>query len=53
MSTQGQYNYEIVSDLFGDGIFAVDGEKWWHQRKLANFEFSTKVLTGFNSVMFL
>lgn len=52
MSTQGQYNYEIVSDLFGDGIFAVDGEKWRHQRKLASFEFSTKVLREFSSVVF-
>ncbi|KAH7692451.1 Abieta-7,13-dien-18-ol hydroxylase protein [Dioscorea alata] len=50
--SKGQYNYEIVSDLFGDGIFAVDGEKWRHQRKLASFEFSTKVLREFSSVVF-
>ena len=49
---QGQYNYRIMKDLFGDGIFAVDGEKWRHQRKLASYEFSTKVLRDFSSVVF-
>jgi len=39
-------------DLFGDGIFATDGEKWRHQRKLASHEFSTKVLRDFSSDVF-
>ncbi|KAF6138044.1 hypothetical protein GIB67_042949 [Kingdonia uniflora] len=30
-----------------------DGEKWWHQQKLASYEFSTKVLRDFSSVVFL
>ncbi|KAF8044300.1 hypothetical protein BT93_A2325 [Corymbia citriodora subsp. variegata] len=42
-----------MRDLFGDGIFAVDGEKWRHQRKLASYEFSTKVLKDFSTSIFL
>ncbi|WOL05718.1 Cytochrome P450 [Canna indica] len=38
--------------MFGDGIFAVDGDKWRHQRKLASFGFSTKVLRDFSGVIF-
>ncbi|KAE8022446.1 hypothetical protein FH972_008244 [Carpinus fangiana] len=39
---RGEDHYEIMRELFGDGIFAVDGDKWLHQRKLASYEFSTK-----------
>ncbi|KAK9103509.1 hypothetical protein Sjap_020763 [Stephania japonica] len=46
------YNYEILKDLLGDGIFTVDGEKWRHQRKVSSHEFSTKVLKNFSSVVF-
>ncbi|XP_068636121.1 cytochrome P450 704C1-like [Aristolochia californica] len=49
---KGQYTYTIVSDLFGDGIFAVDGDKWRKQRKLASFEFSTRVLRDFSCGIF-
>ena len=41
-----------MRDLFGEGIFAVDGDKWRHQRKLSSYEFSTKVLREFSSVVF-
>ncbi|CAL5044890.1 unnamed protein product [Urochloa decumbens] len=41
-----------MKDLFGDGIFATDGKKWRHQRKLASHEFSTRVLRDFSSVVF-
>ncbi|KAI5569885.1 hypothetical protein BDE02_12G107200 [Populus trichocarpa] len=41
-----------MRDLFGDGIFAVDGHKWRHQRKLASYEFSTRVLRDFSSAVF-
>ena len=41
-----------MKDLFGDGIFAADGDKWRHQRKLASYEFSTKVLRDFSSGVF-
>lgn len=42
-----------MNDLLGDGIFAVDGEKWRHQRRLASLEFSTKVLRDFSTAVFL
>ncbi|KAJ0098407.1 hypothetical protein Patl1_20001 [Pistacia atlantica] len=49
---QGLYQYNILTDLLGDGIFAVDGDKWKHQRKLSSYEFSTKILRDFSSVVF-
>ncbi|XP_059629415.1 cytochrome P450 704C1-like [Cornus florida] len=49
---KGEFNYEIMRDLFGDGIFVVDGDKWRHQRKLASYEFSTKVLRDFSTIVF-
>ncbi|XP_026434262.1 cytochrome P450 704C1-like [Papaver somniferum] len=49
---KGYHNYHILSDLLGDGIFAVDGEKWRHQRKVSSYEFSTKVLRDFSSAVF-
>ncbi|KAJ4724130.1 putative Cytochrome P450 [Melia azedarach] len=49
---KGEYNQDIVKDLFGQGIFAVDGEKWKQQRKLASFEFSTRVLRDFSCAAF-
>ncbi|KAF5732971.1 cytochrome P450 704C1-like protein [Tripterygium wilfordii] len=50
--SKGKYNQEILSGLFGDGIFAVDGDKWRQQRKLASFEFSTRVLRDFSCSVF-
>ena len=41
-----------MGDLFGNGIFAADGDLWRHQRKLASFEFSTKVLRDFSTAVF-
>ncbi|XP_044467908.1 cytochrome P450 704C1-like isoform X2 [Mangifera indica] len=49
---KGLYAYNIFNDLLGDGIFAVDGDKWKHQRKLASYEFSTKILRDFSSGVF-
>ncbi|KAF6162703.1 hypothetical protein GIB67_022362 [Kingdonia uniflora] len=49
---KGWHNYSILSDLLGDGIFTVDGEKWRHQRKVSSHEFSTKVLRDFSSSVF-
>ncbi|XP_049936117.1 cytochrome P450 704C1-like [Nymphaea colorata] len=46
------YDKEITKVLIGDGIFAVDGQKWRHQRKVASYEFSTKMLRDFSSVVF-
>ncbi|KAL0425889.1 UNVERIFIED_CONTAM: cytochrome [Sesamum radiatum] len=49
---QGPYNCGILGDLFGDGIFAVDGHKWREQRKVSSLEFSTRVLRDYSSVVF-
>ncbi|KAK6260789.1 hypothetical protein SCA6_015263 [Theobroma cacao] len=49
---KGAYHQELVRDLWGQGIFAVDGDKWRQQRKLASFEFSTRVLRDFSSSVF-
>lgn len=49
---KGSYNYSILKDLLGDGIFTVDGDKWREQRKISSYEFSTKVLRDFSSVAF-
>ncbi|XP_057774457.1 cytochrome P450 704C1-like isoform X2 [Salvia miltiorrhiza] len=49
---KGKYNRGIMKDLFGEGIFAVDGKKWRHQRKLASYEFSAKVLRDFSCSVF-
>ncbi|XP_074264493.1 cytochrome P450 704C1 [Silene latifolia] len=49
---KGKYNIDILMDLFGEGIFAVDGNKWKQQRKLSSFEFSNRVLSDFSCVVF-
>ncbi|XP_044467528.1 cytochrome P450 704C1-like [Mangifera indica] len=49
---KGLYQYNILTDLLGDGIFAVDAEKWKHQRKVSSYEFSTKILRDFSSAVF-
>ncbi|KAL9234403.1 hypothetical protein vseg_009280 [Gypsophila vaccaria] len=49
---KGKYNCDILRDLFGEGIFAVDGYKWRQQRKLSSFEFSNRVLSDFSCVVF-
>ncbi|XP_061999569.1 cytochrome P450 704C1-like [Rosa rugosa] len=49
---KGLYLHSILSDVLGDGIFAVDGDKWRHQRKVSSSQFSTKVLRDFSSEIF-
>ncbi|KAM7266513.1 hypothetical protein ACFE04_004410 [Oxalis oulophora] len=49
---KGKLNYDILTDLLGDGIFTVDGDKWKHQRKSASYQFSTKILRDFSSDVF-
>ncbi|CAN4122219.1 unnamed protein product [Withania somnifera] len=46
--SKGKKNHEVIMDLFGEGIFAMDAEKWKQQRKLASFEFSERVLRDFS-----
>ncbi|XP_048132560.1 cytochrome P450 704C1-like isoform X1 [Rhodamnia argentea] len=50
--SKGKYNEGIMKDLFGEGIFVADGEKWKKQRKVASFEFATRVLRDFSCRMF-
>ncbi|EGZ17528.1 hypothetical protein PHYSODRAFT_314852 [Phytophthora sojae] len=41
---KGSYQCENLRDLLGDGIFAVDGEQWVHQRKTASNLFTMRAL---------
>ncbi|KAL0720634.1 hypothetical protein Bca4012_035233 [Brassica carinata] len=50
--TKGENSRQNLGDLLGHGIFAVDGEKWRQQRKLASFEFSARVLRDFSCSVF-
>ena len=38
--------------LLGNGIFNVDGELWRKQRKTASFEFASRNLRDFSTVVF-
>ncbi|KAJ0968666.1 hypothetical protein J5N97_025583 [Dioscorea zingiberensis] len=49
---KGKYNYCNMKDLLGDGIFAVDGEKWQHQRKVASLDFSKRILRDYSTKTF-
>lgn len=49
---KGASNYDKTSDLFGDGIFTVDGDKWKQQRKIASYDFSTRALRDFSGGVF-
>lgn len=51
-NTKGPFNYENTRDLFGDGIFTVDGDKWKQQRKIASYDFSTRALRDFSGTVF-
>ncbi|TKY68441.1 Cytochrome P450 704C1 [Spatholobus suberectus] len=46
------YHYERLTDLLGDGMFTVDGEKWQHQRKVASYEIGTKTVRDFSFQVF-
>ncbi|KAK1945927.1 Cytochrome P450 86A2 [Phytophthora citrophthora] len=41
---KGPFMCENLRDLLGDGIFAVDGEPWVHQRKTASNLFTMRAL---------
>ncbi|KAK1684844.1 hypothetical protein QYE76_045692 [Lolium multiflorum] len=49
---KGTMTHDVLEDLLGDGIFNVDGAKWRHQRKVASFEFSTRVLREYSTGVF-
>lgn len=44
--------HSYMEVLLGDGIFNVDGELWRKQRKTASFEFASKNLRDFNTIVF-
>ncbi|KAK7260288.1 hypothetical protein RIF29_26217 [Crotalaria pallida] len=50
--SKGKFNQDIMVDLFGEGIFAVDGDRWRQQRKLASHEFSTRDFRDFSCSVF-
>ncbi|CAI9777262.1 unnamed protein product [Fraxinus pennsylvanica] len=44
---KGKPFQEILDDFLGNGIFNVDGDLWYNQRKLASQEFSAKSLRDY------
>ncbi|KAM1517869.1 hypothetical protein ACFXTH_021043 [Malus domestica] len=48
----GEVYRSYMKVLLGDGIFNVDGELWRKQRKTASFEFASKNLRDFSTVVF-
>ncbi|XP_009629443.1 cytochrome P450 704B1-like [Nicotiana tabacum] len=49
---KGEVYHSYMEVLLGDGIFNVDGDLWRKQRKTASFEFASKNLRDFNTVVF-
>ncbi|XP_022733043.1 cytochrome P450 704B1 isoform X2 [Durio zibethinus] len=49
---KGETYHSYMEVLLGDGIFNVDGELWKKQRKTASFEFASKNLRDFSTVVF-
>ncbi|GAB9476705.1 Cytochrome p450 [Globisporangium polare] len=41
---KGEINYTTLFDVLGNGIFAVDGVRWLHQRKTASHLFSLQMM---------
>ncbi|KAI3909038.1 hypothetical protein MKX01_025006 [Papaver californicum] len=41
-----------MKELLGDGIFNADGEMWRQQRKTASFEFASRNLRNFSTIVF-
>ncbi|KAL3840566.1 hypothetical protein ACJIZ3_025157 [Penstemon smallii] len=49
---KGEVYHSYMEVLLGEGIFNVDGELWRKQRKTASFEFASKNLRDFSTVVF-
>ncbi|KAK9935122.1 hypothetical protein M0R45_022236 [Rubus argutus] len=49
---KGDVYQSYMEVLLGDGIFNSDGELWRKQRKTASFEFASKNLRDFSTVVF-
>ena len=52
ISLKGGTYHSYMEVLLGDGIFNVDGELWRKQRKTASFEFASRNLRDFSTVVF-
>uniref|UniRef100_A0A803QLN9 Transposase-associated domain-containing protein n=1 Tax=Cannabis sativa TaxID=3483 RepID=A0A803QLN9_CANSA len=48
----GETYRSYMEVLLGEGIFNVDGELWRRQRKTASFEFASKNLRDFSTIVF-
>lgn len=49
---KGASNSTPMRELFGEGIFATDGEVWKEQRRSASYEFSTSSLRDWSTLVF-
>ncbi|KAM6549820.1 hypothetical protein CsatB_021496 [Cannabis sativa] len=49
---KGETYRSYMEVLLGEGIFNVDGELWRRQRKTASFEFASKNLRDFSTIVF-
>ncbi|XP_023732288.1 cytochrome P450 704B1 [Lactuca sativa] len=49
---KGEVYHSYMEVLLGNGIFNSDGENWRKQRKTASFEFASKNLRDFSTVVF-
>ncbi|OVA08968.1 Cytochrome P450 [Macleaya cordata] len=49
---KGEVYHSYMEVLLGDGIFNSDGEMWRKQRKTASFEFASKNLRDFSTIVF-
>ncbi|KAL9251316.1 Cytochrome P450 704B1-like protein [Drosera capensis] len=49
---KGEAYHSYMEVLLGDGIFNADGEIWRRQRKTASFEFASKNLRDFSTIVF-
>ncbi|CDP00359.1 unnamed protein product [Coffea canephora] len=49
---KGDTYHSYMEVLLGNGIFNVDGELWRKQRKTASFEFASRNLRDFSTVVF-
>lgn len=52
LCNKGETYHSYMEVLLGDGIFNSDGELWRKQRKTASFEFASKNLRDFSTVVF-
>ncbi|KAI3942737.1 hypothetical protein MKW92_045594 [Papaver armeniacum] len=49
---KGEAFHTCMEELFGDGIFNSDGEIWKQQRKTSSFEFASRNLRNFSTIVF-